>query len=361
MEHLDFILDRTLRPISGEAYGSFLLKLLLLLTLIALSRWMPRSHRYRQLVIIALCYGSFHILIYSNPIFLTASYHLLSAKTLEVQKKDAMRFWVSRHWKIKPTEYLAVGSSQTGAIYNQFADESPRLDTLAISGMGPLDFNLYLNDILRRAPKTVILTLSEFDFNRRPSASAAKTSPRQSLRDLAEILQISQEISLFSSSEITDFLLAQVFIDYRLQYLFKGYRRKLTLFDFVEKEDHLAESNSLRMQRLFNFSAEWFDANEQFIRRFIAKLGQHNINVILVEGHYHPESMAKNQALHQKAISLLQELSSSFPHVRYLPLPTTIGIEASDYRDPYHIKRETGAKLTRAIIAAIEQVPNRKP
>lgn len=354
MHDIDFILDRTIRPLTHGALVEFFIKLVIFCTLVFLFRRIPHSRPYRSVGTFALIYLGFRILVFSNPLFLTASYYLLSPKNIGYRNKDALRIYASRNWKLDSADFLAVGSSQTGALYGALAEKDSNLATFSVAGMGSMDFNLFIEDILQRKPKTVILSMSEFDLGRPPNIASAKTCSPQELRNIIELILIARPFGFYTLSEIGDVILSQIFTEYRLQFIFRGYRKKLTFNDFVRKDYDSPVQEQLRIKRLTELTPEWFGINELFLRRFLTELGKNNVDVAIVEGHYHPDAFSRNQELHQQAVTRLQNICDSFGHVQYIPLPDASGIHESDYRDAYHIRRESGERIATAIIKAID-------
>lgn len=300
---------------------------------------------------------SVNILVFYNPLFFTISSKTLVASDIGWRQADALRAEIYRFKKNVATDFAAVGSSQTGAIYIPYTYEETNLSVLTMAGMGPLDFLLYKNIIRSLCKHTVILTLSDFDLGRKPSLLGPKLAPPQGI-GLYEIISLLRHDPSITYAEIQDLLLANMIDAYRYQYIFRGYLDKAFGRNNASPSEDvttLTDEEFLRihLQNLLQIDRRWFPVNLLLLERFLAWTGKNKRQVVIVEGHYHPRALARNEAVHAEASAQLKLVCRKFNNCSYLQNSQLYEFSESDYRDGYHVREEAGKRFTEALMKEI--------
>jgi hypothetical protein len=298
-----------------------------------------------------------NILFFYNPLFFRISSDILKAKDIDWRQADALSKEIYRFRKNTAVKYLAVGNSQTGAIYSSYAKEEPRLSVFTMAGMGPLDFVLYKDMIKSLCNGTIILTLSDFDLGREPSLLGAKLSPPQGIQ-LFKITSLLWHEPNITYSEVQDFIFANIADAYRYQYIFKGFADKL----FARKkafpgEDLTAISDAeylkIHLKNLSMLDRTWFPINLVLLEQFISWANENSLKVAIVEGGYHPRALDANIALHGEASVKLELLCKRYMNCSYYKSSQLYKFAEDDYRDGYHVKKDSGWKFTKKLMSTI--------
>lgn len=302
---------------------------------------------------------STNILIFYNPLFFKVSSDLLEAKDIDWRQNDSLGYEIKRFKKAIAVNYLAVGSSQTEAIYSRYITEDPQFSFFAMSGMGPLDFILYKNMIKSLCNGTIILTLSDFDLGRKPSLLGAKLSPPQGL-GLFKVISLLKHDSSITYSELQDFVFSNIFDAYRYQYVFKGFKDKLfSKINAFPGEDisSISDEEYLKKQLrgLKALDRTWFQINVLLLEEFIEWANKNELKVAIIEGGYYPDALSMNTALHTEASLKLEMLSEKFNNCSYIHSSQIYSFTKNDYRDRYHVKKDIGHIFTRVLLNNLKE------
>jgi hypothetical protein len=253
---------------------------------------------------------------------------------------------------------LAVGSSQTGAIYLPYTAQDPNLVVFTLSGMGPLDLVLYEDLIRHHVPDTVILTLSDFDIGRAPSLAGAKLAPPQPPRKLAHVCALLMRSPDIAWSDVQDFIAANLLSAYRYQYIFKGFLNKLSGRNRAFPESDVTKITdeqylAAHLESLTELDEQWFDLNLLLLDEFLAWARTNQIAITVTGGHYHPRALAQNRDLHEKASAALSALCAKYGNVTYVRSESLYAFSEADYRDGYHLTTESGLELAQRVMASL--------
>jgi hypothetical protein len=305
------------------------------------------------MILLSLAIAS-HAFIFNNPAFFNLSDRNLSAVEIGWRQKDALKKETQRFLRndLRP-DYLFVGSSQTGAVFQQYVEQQSNCQSFVLAGMGPLDFLLYARGLKRIVPRSVVLYLSDFDLGNSQSLVGAKLAPFQSISRIVELLRILKSYSTaFSFSEIQDFLFCQAVPAYRYQYVFRGwldkvFRRKIGFpeKDVTAKTDE--ENLEIQLKGLATLSNDHFDLNLHLLDTFVREMASGGIGVIIVEGHYHPKAMRMNEELHRLAKARLEKFAGQHPNCVYIA--TGDAFDVSEYRDGTHVVPEAGVAFATSL------------
>jgi hypothetical protein len=331
----------------------------LVLWLISLYYLLSNRHSFRgKVILLGLIIGiTTNIMLFRNPLFyLYASKHL-NASDIGFRQYDALSIELDRFKRHAPARYLAVGSSQTGAIYTEYHNKNaPRFSIFAMAGLGPLDFLLYRDIIKSRCSSTIILTLSDFDLARKPHLEWAKLSSQQGMGSFENYLFLYKYLYAghhlyFSNSELLDVILANTLDPYRLQFVFRGFVDKVFSRNkaFPEKDETALTDKEMlekQLKGLLNLDKQWIDINMTLVDHFITWADKNNLKVVIVEGHYHPGALKSNLLLHKKTSSELEFMCARHKNARFIQSNSIYEFTEADYRDGYHVRPEIGYKFS---------------
>ena len=312
------------------------------------------SMAYRLGFVLA-CIISIETLVFRNPVFFKVASRYLHVEDIGWRQSRALVKEVSRFTKPIETPLLAVGSSQTGAIYIPYAAQDPNLSLFTLSGMGPLDLLLYQELIKKRGPDMMILSLSDFDIGRMPSLAGAKLAPPQAPRKLAHICALLLRTPGITWSDVQDLIAANTLSAYRYQYIFKGILDRMSGRNAafpeadvttISDEEYLA----LHLESLSKLEARWFGVNLVLLDEFLAWTRAQGIDVTMTEGHYHPRALAKNHDLHEQASVALSRLCVKYPNVVFVRTEEVRALSEDDYRDGYHLRTQSGYEFAAAVV-----------
>jgi len=340
----------------------------LVLCLISLYYLSSKKYFFRGRVIILgfIIAITTNIILFRNPLFYMAASKYLKAPDIGYRQYDALRLELDRFARHVPARFLAVGSSQTWAIYTEYQNKNASgFSTFTMSGLGPLDFLLYRDIIKSRCGSTIILTLSDFDLARKPHLEWAKLSSLQGAGSFENYYFLYKQLysghqQYFSHAEFLDVVLANTLDSYRLQFVFRGFIDKMFFRNkaFPEKDEtRITDKEMLEKQvkGLLNLDKQWIDTNLILMDRFIDWTDKNNLNVVIVEGHYHPGALKPNLLLHKKTSSELEVMCGRYKNARFIRSDSIYEFAEADYRDGYHVRPESGYKFTLKLMSILSK------
>ncbi len=291
------------------------------------------------------------LILFDNIISWICYHTLLTPSDIGFRQRDTITQEFKKFLKYPASEskYLAIGSSQTGAVYGEYSKLHKDFRKIEMSGLGPLDMYLYRNYFAGYKPKYILLYLSEFDLARLPDLNLAKISASQKF-SLFEIFNDLHEISIKYNTGIAlkEMIAGEFFPEYKYSFIFKGLVNKLFSKDKEfesQRTEAMIEGEHLN-KRINDFNAklnkEEIDVNIKFLKKFLDFCAGKKIFVVIVEGQYHPllyneKTLMLNKIVHDK----LKEIADNYSCVKFIPRAQTIEFTKDDYRDLYHV---TGQK-----------------
>lgn len=314
------------------------------------------SNRSKYILIAIMVFVGLRMFIFNNPIFFKVASSKLKTEDIGWRQADVLRTDQNGFFEQGSFDYLAIGSSQVGAVFNKYAGAHKNFNVFSLAGMGTLDFVLYQPYIKHFNPKNIILYLSDFDLCRQPLISSATLAPTQPTLKLAKLIACFRKYNLTGS--YGELIAANYLPEYRYQYILKGilekYAGKNEAFPHqdakkLSKEDHL----ELHFTRLATLNPEWIDINLELLSFFLKWCEKSNIQVFIVEGHYHPEALSKNIPLHYRVANQLESLTRSFK-ATYIKYSSVKKFNENDYKDGYHVYRESGYAFTEKLVHFLE-------
>ncbi len=261
-----------------------------------------------------------------------------------------------------PSRYLAVGSSQTNAIYAKYAQQHKELAIFEMAGMMPIDLMLYREQIARYRPEVILLYLSEFDLAREQPPESISMAPGQG----AYLVSLWSRFRAFTVGDdynraLTELLVGEVFPEFKYSFVFRSILDKeiRKLSGRFGKKDARPSTRVPRSERIRllreSISPEYTAFNMTFLREFISFAGSINSRVVIVEGQYHPEvSTDAISKVNREVVEQLNMLAREFEHVRFIARTETGDFTDADYMDLTHVTQDVGYDFTGRLIASLE-------
>jgi hypothetical protein len=258
--------------------------------------------------------------------------------------------------------YLAVGSSQTDAIYGAYAERHHELVTFGVAAMGPFDFVTFERQIVAYRPERILLYLSDFDLARPPDPAALVIAPAQGSRlprlwrDLAEV---GGEPSL--RPVVAELAVGELFPEFKYRFVFRGIVQKA--FQRIAarsgaRPEKPAPRETIEQRIGFLRAAiarEPIAFNLHFLRRFLEDVTGQGIQVVIVEGQYNPvASDAATEAIAAEVAGRVRAMREALEGVRYVSRAELRGFVEADYVDLSHVRPEVGYAFTRDLLALLE-------
>ena len=255
---------------------------------------------------------------------------------------------------------VAVGSSQTRAVYSQFSKENRILGFYSLAGMGPVDYVEQYGEILKRRPKVLLLYVSEFDLARPIDLTNARLSDLP-LRLWPEFYSlVSKTVGLETAREtLTGMAIANLFPENKYSFIFSDYAKQIRFWlagrhAVVPTPEQLTE---IQLASLSHLTSDSVPEQMVFLDAFLRMTERDGIPVVLVEGQYNPAAYSDaNLRLNRDVIEpLLAALPRQFTNVIVLDRTETQEFAASDYEDGYHVKPEAGSRFAAHLVQLLEK------
>lgn len=288
-------------------------------------------------------------LLFGNPFVWAVYDRWLGTEDLGWRQRDVVGYEKGRRVRqARGMRWLAVGSSQAGALFGPAAKEDDRLFTFTLAGMGPLDYYLYRDFIARFEPEEVLLYLSDFDLAREPSLSAARMAPVQGAGWPA-LLRVFAAHRFTSSADgsVAELLAADLLPEFKYGFVLraltdKWFGAREALAALGEAPPDREAEERIQMDRLRTaLREENIPLQLDLLRLFLDDCRKRGFRVILVEGDYNPKGYtAKNRRLAARVAKELEDLAAGRPGVRFIPRSTLPPLGEEDYRDGYHLRPE---------------------
>jgi hypothetical protein len=341
-----------------------IVEFLLLFFILIACWWIGRKilKTWRNPLLVILCLFTFRLFFIYNPFCWIVYDNLLDAKDVGWRQRDIIRYEYEKYLTRNKVKYLAVGTSQTGAIYGTLANESSKLGKFSLAGMSPLDFVLYREHIFNFNPDYVLLYVSEFDIARFPNYSIAKIGPAQKHyfpRLVWRFLTLTPKYVY--KKFIGETSVGEIFPEYKYGFVFRGLINKLfKKGEALQKKDitQISEKEYLKihLQNLEkNLTDKGIEFNTAFLEEFISMCDKRNINVVLVEGQYNPLGYSeKNLHLNSIVRKKLLKLSDQYKNTIFISRDKVFEFKQEDYKDGYHVTLERGKTFARQLIQYLE-------
>lgn len=260
---------------------------------------------------------------------------------------------------------LAVGSSQTEAVYRAYAERHPELAVFEMAAMGPFDFVTYSPLIRRQNPDTLLLFLSDFDMARPPDPDALVLSPAQGLRSLRIWGQVLSEESLDSRRAlVAEMAVGELFPEFKYRFVFRGIVDKAMRRiaqrlapSPADTEEHESITTRVRILRS-EISQANLAFHERFLTEFLGETSSWGTAVLIVEGQYNPiVSDSSTVRVREEVRRRLVQFADAFPHVRYVSSSEVLVFSETDFQDLSHVTPEAGYAFVRALLDHLRRPP----
>jgi len=346
----------------GEFDILYLVILIAIFTfLLVVNYYLSKSkYRYKKILMLICCVFIARFILFYNPAAWFIYYKTLGWEDIGFRQVTVVTHEL-RHY-FKPSEnikYMAIGSSQIGAIFSEYSKKNDDFYKLEFAGMGPIDYVLYRNYVKLVRPKQVILQLSEFDLAREPSYSTLKYAPSQgrSIVDYSNSLYALGDPKK-SKLAIREMLISMVFPEFKYSFIFKGYLKKISKIISVKNQDGV-EGKDVVNNQLYSLgnklSDEFIPISIEFVEKFVKFCVDENIKVFIAEGQYNPLSYsAKNIELNKLVSRKLSEISTRYASVYFVGRKDLVSFEKEDFVDVYHVNSIKGYEFSKSLISLIE-------
>ena len=264
--------------------------------------------------------------------------------------------------------YLAVGSSQTGILYADYAKQHADFRIFELAGMTPLDLMMFRRQIAEHRPEVILLYLSDFDIARQIPPESISMAPRQGLG----LLQLWSWYDVLSSGNtygraVAELLAGEIFPEFKYGFIFRGISdkamrrvaRRLGIQAAPQPSVRTPLDKRVSLLRS-TISTEYIDSGMLLLRAFLEFTATMDTRVVIVEGQYHP-AVFDDATLHanREVAGRLSALAEAFDHVRYIPRSMTGEFAAEDYTDLTHVRPQAGYAFASRLVDLLEQ-ENRK-
>jgi len=275
---------------------------------------------------------------------------------------DVIRQKMRSYLKEKPVRYLAVGTSQTGMVYNGLAAERADVGVVSLAGMYPLDLALYRDRIAAYRPRCILLYVGEWDLAQRPEPEHLPLAPPQRLR----LFGIARRVLALPGGRayrraFVEAAVGEVFPEFKYGFVFR------TLLNETIRGTAGVNPPQKRLPALSERDEAWFardvqamgkrlsaDAlpfHEFFLRAFLDEARERGIRVVLVEGQLMPRIVrGKVAALAAETSRVLRRIAADHPEVIFLPVESQPPLVDGDFLDLTHVRAEVGLRFSRAIV-----------
>lgn len=317
----------------------------------------------RRIAAITLLLALTRLALFYNPY--AWRFYSTSLDKVDVGQRQAnvLRFERKRLLNCRDVQLLALGSSQTDAVYSHSASRRTDLAVLTLSGMGPVDFLLYKDYILRCKPEALLLYLSEFDVARPPKWTAVKLAPNQGF-NWFEILPLLRSYTDFDAGEVREALLGNLLLEYKYAWVFKSLREKWfqswSGFDNHAKTPAGEDRTAVQLARLERLDGAPIDTNLKVVRHFVDSMVDHGIPVFIVEGQYNPKAYSpKNIQLNARVAADLEKMAADRDDLYFIARQEVGELPESAYRDGYHVRKERAYAYADRILSIVVELKER--
>jgi hypothetical protein len=253
----------------------------------------------------------------------------------------------------RPLPLLAVGSSQTGAIYHSLSHGDQRLQLYSLAGMSPVDMILYQDRIVALRACTVLLYVSDFDLATPPRPEVVRYAPVPPWRIGYVAAVLESALPRDATATVRrDLWVGWLFPEFRYRFVFRALLRRVGAVVHIPGLNFEPPGGDVAASKFFHETVSVpMGPMELLLRDFVALLGEHGSRVLIVEGEYNPKF--DDPILLPKrirAFAFLSELERDFPFVRILRRDKLPTLTDKDYQDAYHVTPEAGLRIAQAVL-----------
>jgi hypothetical protein len=341
MKFVDPVLLLTLLAQVALLFGAFLLAR-------RLKKTLARGAAFAVLAMLAL-----HLALFGNPLA-WGTYYFALRDHADWRQSDIM---AERFKSMTPTgkgvEWLAVGSSQTHAIYGEIAKNRDDLEVFSLAGMTPMDMVLYQDRILRLKPRHVLLYISEFDLAAELRPEWARLAPVAALRIRSVTDQLMASVPPDSFPNLRrDLLIGDLLPAYRYNFVFRGMLSRVAEavgipgFRSQRQADDQADYAALHARGRHSM-----ESMAKLLESFIDTLQNAGTQTVIVEGQYNPLGETPDlMRQHAEFVTWLADLQRRRPGLRAIRRDELPVMGTADFGDAYHLSKTSAYRLAESIL-----------
>jgi len=323
----------------------------------------PRLSRpWSTAVRCAIVFLIIRVVTLENPWAWQAYESLLGGRRIGWRQMGVIRAQERWFFRSEQVRYLAVGSSQTEAIYQELPGERADVRVFPLGGMFPLDLMLYRDAIFDAHPGVVLLYVAEWDLCRDHEPEHIVLGPAQGAaypvlaRDILE-----RPGGRRYARDLVRLGVGEVFPEYKYGYVFKDLTNAVTgkaPFN-PPVEPTIFNPNEVQwwtdlMQKSLTESTIPF--HEAFLRDFVHSCTGRGIRVAIVQGRVIPRArVGKIPLLADRVDGILRGIARDDPSVLYIPIAEQPDLADDDFRDATHLRRGVGLRFARAIVGKLDE------
>jgi hypothetical protein len=330
---------------------------------VALLLWLGlrKASRWSFYLLVAGTYLGLRLLLFGNPVAWYAYYLALDVDKIDMREKDTIVSEAKKFFVPDQLKYLAVGQSQTWAIYRKYSNEHPDfVRYFELGGMTSVDMVGCLGRILEMHPEHVLLYLSGFDMSRQPQYSAIAFLPEQGFRIFSYVRELESlppapDKNLAIRELLIGELLPEVKYAFVFTDLFKQYVADPLGLTRTETAGDRTAQQLKRLDQLVD-NANIGDM-ARFLEIFLSEMQRAGIKVTLIEGQYNPRSYTpKAIAFENDVMSpYLASLCGKYSNLHVWLRDGIDQFSQADYTDAYHVNAEAGYRFTEHVVDLLAQ------
>jgi hypothetical protein len=304
-----------------------------------------RTPTAAQFVLIVL---TARFVLFATPLSWFAYYATIGSDFIDSRERDIVAAKVKTFLAPPPgQEFLAVGSSQTRAVYTQYSKKNPILGYYVLAAMQPIDYVDEYGEILKSRPKVILLYISEFDLGRPVDLSTCRLSDLRLAQWPAFYKLIAQAAGPKAAWDtMAGIAIADLFPENKYSFIFADYLKEVRARFAGSPPDTptIAQETHREITTLRKLTAETVPRQALFLEEFLRLTERDGIPVVLVEGQYNPHAYtAKNVALNRDVLEpALERMQLGFSNLAVVRRASIRQFAANDYRDGYHVKPDAG-------------------
>ena len=349
------IINRALAATSYLGEVNYLLIILEMLLFVAfvlgffISLRSKRKYRFIGIVVffILIVRSAFFI----NPLAWFFYYKTLSVEDVSYRQESVIAYESRKYFKpAEPVKYLAMGSSQTSAIFADQAKQRSDLFESSLYDMGPIDYYLYRDTLKRINPQTVLLQLSLFDLGRSPDYSLLRYAPG----GIDNIFGYTQSISDKQGSglefnQLAWYFASYISLEYKYSYIINAYKNRVAgapQFSLDLRKDAygsvVTDTIEQQVENIQNgFTLDYIDLNFYAINEFIKYCKDNGIKVVIAHGQYNPVVINdRSNEMELEVKKKLMALATRYDNTQYISLDKLKVFNEEDYIDAYHVNKD---------------------
>lgn len=320
-----------------------------------------------SLILAVLFIAAFRTAVFSNPRFWDYVHeHLEMPSEIGAMEQDAILVLGSRVSKYlkTPRPYFAAGSSQVNRIFSSKLFRAAGGKVISMAYGDVLTLLLYSKFVNGRSADNLILYFSEFDFFRPMKYERMKHSPPLYFERFSiffRLFRFAPDPGEFLLYTFEAFL-SDLFPEYKYRFIFQGFLKKIQNKFFVSKRpsgsapEYSWQRHLDEIDEYMRTGHVYFEMRVRMLEMLLERLARENpeMLVFIFAGDIHPDAhTALSKELHERTTAMLQELSTKYTNLVYVPAGTIYSFQPEEYSDVTHIKPENAAPYIEGVIKYI--------